>query len=84
MQTAKSDAFEAADNAVGWPMLLRAHGKVAELVNLADEDPLLGTAGRWKTLQANFSCAGLACLTFPAHLPGLQFPCSCRETSQQF
>jgi hypothetical protein len=83
-QAAKSDAFDAVDNAVGWPKSLSARGEVAELANLADEDPLVRAADRWKTLQASFSCAGLACLTFPAHLPGLRFPCSCRETLQQF
>jgi hypothetical protein len=50
-QEAKSDAFKAVDDAVGWHKLLRARGEVAELANLADEDPLIRAANRWKTLH---------------------------------
>jgi TnpA family transposase len=50
-QTDKRDAFDVVDEAVGWPKLLRARGEVAELANLADEDPLLRAADRWRTLR---------------------------------
>jgi TnpA family transposase len=50
-QEAKGDAFKAVDDAVGWPKLLRVRGEVAELANLADEDPLIRAADRWKTLH---------------------------------
>jgi TnpA family transposase len=45
------DAFEAVDEAVGWARLLRVRGEVAELADLAEEDPLLRAAGRWRTLR---------------------------------
>ena len=39
------------DKAVGWAKLLRVRGEVADLANLAEEDPLLRAADRWKTLH---------------------------------
>lgn len=50
-QESDRDAFEAVDEAVGWARLLRARGEVAELADLAEEDPLLRAAGRWRTLR---------------------------------
>ena len=50
-QDGDTDAFEAVDNAVGWPKLLRVRSEVQELANLADEDPLVRAADRWKTLR---------------------------------
>ncbi len=45
------DAFEVVDETVGWAKLLRVRGEVEELANLANEDPLLRAAERWKTLR---------------------------------
>ena len=64
-QEAKSDAFEAVNDAVGWPKLLRVRGEVAELANLADEDPLVRAADRWKTLH-KFAPALIEALEFRA------------------
>jgi TnpA family transposase len=50
-QESDRDAFEAVDEAVGWAKLLRVRGEVAELADLAGEDPLLRAAGRWRTLR---------------------------------
>ena len=50
-QADKRDAFEAVDETVGWAKLQRARGEVADLANLAEEDPLLRAADRWKTLH---------------------------------
>ena len=44
-------AFEAVDDTVGWAKLLRVRGEVADLAKLAEEDPLLRAANRWKTLR---------------------------------
>ena len=62
-QEAKSDAFEAVDEAVGWPKLLRSRDEVKELANLADEDPLLRAADRWRTLH-KFAPALIEALEF--------------------
>jgi hypothetical protein len=54
LTTAKADdrnAFEAVDESVGWARLLRVRREVQELANLAEEDPLLRAADRWKTLR---------------------------------
>jgi TnpA family transposase len=64
-QEAKCDAFEAVNDAVGWPKLLRVRGEVAELANLADEDPLVRAADRWKTLH-KFAPALIEALEFRA------------------
>ncbi len=50
-QTDERDAFETVDETVGWAKLLRVRGEVADLANLAEEDPLLRAADRWKTLH---------------------------------
>ncbi|MCW3476285.1 Tn3 family transposase [Limobrevibacterium gyesilva] len=50
-QADEHDAFETVDETVGWAKLLRVRGEVADLANLAEEDPLLRAADRWKTLH---------------------------------
>lgn len=45
------DALAAVDETVGWAKLLRVRGEVEDLANLADEDPLLRAADRWRTLR---------------------------------
>ena len=50
-KTDDRDAFEAVEETVGWAKLLRVRGEVEELANLAEEDPLLRAADRWKTLR---------------------------------
>jgi TnpA family transposase len=50
-QEGDRDAFETVDEAVGWARLLRVRVEVAELADLAEEDPLLRAAGRWRTLR---------------------------------
>ena len=47
-QEGDADAFEAVDDAVGWPKLLRVREEVQELASLAGEDPLVRAADRWK------------------------------------
>jgi len=64
-QAEEHDAFETVDNAVGWAKLLRVRGEVEELANLADEDPLLRAADRWKTLH-KFAPALIEALEFKA------------------
>ena len=59
------DAFEAVDDAVGWPKLLRVRGEVQVLADLASEDPLLRAADRWKTLR-KFAPALIEALAFKA------------------
>jgi hypothetical protein len=50
-QATGRDAFEAVDETVGWAKLLHVRGDVEALANLADEDPLLRAADRWRTLR---------------------------------
>lgn len=50
-QEGDADAFEAVDDAVGWPKLLRVRDEVQELAKLAGEDPLVRAADRWRTLR---------------------------------
>jgi TnpA family transposase len=50
-QKSDSDAFEAVDDAVGWPKLLHVRQDVRALADLASEDPLLRAADRWRTLH---------------------------------
>jgi hypothetical protein len=64
-QNAQSDAFEAVDNAVGWAKLLRVRAEVADLADLAEEDPLLRAVDRWKTLH-KFAPALIETLEFRA------------------
>jgi TnpA family transposase len=68
-QDGKSDAFKAVDDAVGWAKLLRVHSEVEELADLADEDPLLRAADRWKTLH-KFAPALIEALEFRAARAG--------------
>jgi hypothetical protein len=64
-----TDAFEAVDDAVGWPKLLRARDQVRDLAALAGEDPLMRAADRWKTLR-KFAPALIEALQFRATRPG--------------
>ena len=50
-QANERDAFEIVDEAVGWAKLLRVRGEVEDLAKLANEDPLLRAADRWRTLR---------------------------------
>ena len=68
-QEGGTDAFEAVDDAVGWPKLLQVRSEVKELANLADEDPLLRAADRWRTLH-KFAPALIEALEFRAARPG--------------
>ena len=60
-----TDAFEAVDDAVGWPKLLHVRQDVRALAGLASEDPLVPAADRWKTLH-KFAPALIAALEFRA------------------
>ena len=59
----EADAFEAVDDAVGWPKLLRVREEVQELASLAGEDPLVRAADRWRTLR-KFAPALIEALQF--------------------
>ena len=50
-QANERDAFEVVDEVVGWAKLLRVRGEVEDLAKLANEDPLLRAADRWRTLR---------------------------------
>jgi len=50
-RTSDRDAFEVVDEAVGWAKLLRVRSEVESLANLAEEDPLLRAADRWRTIH---------------------------------
>jgi len=47
----KRDGFAVVDELVGWPKLQRVRGDVRALADLAEEDPLLGAADRYRTLR---------------------------------
>jgi len=64
-----ADAFDAVDEAVDWPKLLRVREEVQELANLAGEDPLVQAADRWKTLR-KFAPALIEALEFRAARAG--------------
>jgi TnpA family transposase len=64
-QAGDRDAFELVDNAVGWAKLLRVRDEVRALADLADEDPLLRAADRWRTLH-KFAPALIEALDFRA------------------
>ena len=64
-QENERDAFDAVDDAVGWPRLLRVRGEVRALADLAGEDPLLHAADRWRTLH-KFAPALVDALEFKA------------------
>ncbi len=59
----EADAFEAVDDAVGWPKLLRVREEVQEFASLAGEDPLVRAADRWRTLR-KFAPALIEALQF--------------------
>jgi hypothetical protein len=50
-QQEKRDGFAVVDEIVGWAKLLRVRGEVHTLAALAEEDPLLGAADRYRTLR---------------------------------
>jgi hypothetical protein len=50
-QQEQRDGFAVVDEAVGWPKLLRVRSEVRTLADLAEEDPLLGAADRYRTLR---------------------------------
>ena len=64
-QEGDRDAFEVVDEAVGWPRLLRVRGEVQALADLAEEDPLVRAADRWRTLR-KFAPALIEALQFRA------------------
>ena len=45
------DGFTAVDAAVGWDKLLRARSEARIIADLAEENPLIRAADRWKTLR---------------------------------
>ncbi len=45
------DGFTAVDDAVGWDKLLRARSEARNIADLAEENPLIRAADRWKTLR---------------------------------
>jgi TnpA family transposase len=45
------DGFAAVDAAVGWDKLLRARSEARIIADLAEENPLIRAADRWKTLR---------------------------------
>ena len=59
------DAFAIVDETVGWSKLLRVRGEVADLADLADEDPLVRAAGRYITFR-KFAPALLDAFEFKA------------------
>jgi hypothetical protein len=62
-QEGKTDAFKAVDDAVGWPKLLSVRSEVKDLADIADEDPLIRAADRWRTLH-KFAPALIEALEF--------------------
>jgi hypothetical protein len=60
-----NDALSMIEERVGWPKLLHARNEVAELAELADEDPLIKAAERYATLK-KFAPAVLEALDFKA------------------
>jgi len=68
-QEGNSDAFEAVNEAVGWPKLLRVRGEVQVLADVADENPLVRAADRWRTLR-KFAPALIEALEFRATRAG--------------
>ena len=64
-QQEQRDGFDVVDEVVGWPKLLRVRGEVCTLADLAEEDPLLGAADRYRTLR-RFAPELLEALEFKA------------------
>ena len=58
---------------VGWVRLLRVRGEVKDLADLAEEDPLLRAADRWRTLH-KFAPELIEALEFRAARPGDPLP----------
>jgi hypothetical protein len=50
-QREQRDGFTVVDEVVGWAKLQRVRSDVRELLDLAEEDPLLGAADRYRTLR---------------------------------
>lgn len=50
-QKERREGFAVVDEVVSWPKLLRVRGEVRTLADLAEEDPLLGAAARYRTLR---------------------------------
>ena len=50
-QREQRDGFTVVDEVVGWAKLQRVRSDVRKLVDLAEEDPLLGAADRYRTLR---------------------------------
>ncbi len=50
-QNTQRDGFAVVDERVGWAKLQRVRGDVRTLADLAEEDPLLGAADRYRTLR---------------------------------
>lgn len=64
-QETNRDAFALVDETVGWAKLLRVRGDVADLADLAEEDPLVRASDRYTTLR-KFAPALLETLEFKA------------------
>lgn len=64
-QQEKRDGFAVVDEVVGWAKLTRVRGEVRTLADLAEEDPLLGAADRYRTLR-KFAPELLEALEFKA------------------
>jgi hypothetical protein len=64
-QQQQRDGFVVVDELVGWAKLLRIRGDVRTLADLAEEDPLLGAADRYRTLR-KFAPELLEALEFKA------------------
>ena len=64
-QQEQRDGFAVVDEVVGWAKLTRVRGEVRTLADLAEEDPLLGAADRYRTLR-KFAPELLAALEFKA------------------
>lgn len=64
-QKEQRDGFAVVDECVGWTKLQRVRGDVRTLADLAEEDPLLGAADRYRTLR-KFAPELLEALEFKA------------------
>lgn len=51
LETRLIDGFAAVDAAIGWDKLLRARSEARIIADLAEENPLIRAADRWKTLR---------------------------------
>lgn len=64
-QKTQRDGFAVVNERVGWAKLLRVRGEVRTLADLAEEDPLIGAADRYRTLR-KFAPELLEALEFKA------------------